>query len=204
MNDYSLNPAPYDQQLHRKIDVVRQDFADFSLPDLEVFDSPDEHYRMRAPLRVWHKGDTVSFVMFTPDEFKRIYEIESFPIGSALSNELMPHLIKIFNCSDALRKKLYQVDFLTTLSGEALVTLVYHKVLNEEWLAAAQELKQQLNNDIIGRSRKQKKVIGRDYVIEQQRAGDRHFTYQQVESGFTHPNARVCEHMLGWAVEKSR
>lgn len=204
MSDYSFNPALYNQQLQEKIAILRQDFADFSLPAIEVFDSPREHYRMRAEFRIWHKGDTVSFVMFTPDEFKKIYEIESFPIGSALINELMPRLIEIFNRSDALRKKLYQVDFLTTLSGEALVTLVYHKVLDEEWLTAAQGLKQQLNIDIIGRSRKQKNIVGRDYVIERLQVGGHHFTYQQVESGFTQPNARVCEHMLSWAVGKSR
>src|SRR5690606_728186 len=128
-------------QLQEKIAIFQQDFANFDLPDFDVFESPREHFRMRAEFRVWHKGDIVTFIMFTPDEFKRIYDIDSFPIGSLLINELMPRLIEAFNISDVLRKKLYQVDFLTTLSGEALVTLVYHKPLNDEWLAAAEQLK---------------------------------------------------------------
>lgn len=204
MSDYSFNPALYDQQLQEKIAIFQQDFANFDLPDFDVFESPREHFRMRAEFRVWHKGDIVTFIMFTPDEFKRIYDIDSFPIGSLLINELMPRLIEAFNISDVLRKKLYQVDFLTTLSGEALVTLVYHKPLNDEWLAAAEQLKSKLNINIIGRSRKQKCVVGREYVIEQLNVGEREFTYQQVESGFTQPNARVCEHMLSWAVDKSQ
>lgn len=203
MSDYAFNPALYDQQLLEKIAIFRQDFIDFDLPAIEIFESPREHFRMRAEFRVWHRGDIVTFIMFTPDEFKRIYDIDSFPIGSLLINDLMPRLISAFNGSDVLRKKLYQVDFLTTLSGEALVTLVYHKALNDEWLAAAQQLKTNLNIDIIGRSRKQKCVVGREYVLEQLHVGERRFTYQQVESGFTQPNARVCEHMLEWAVNKS-
>lgn len=204
MSDYAFNPALYDQQLQEKVAIFRQDFANFHLPDIDVFESPREHFRMRAEFRVWHKGDLVTFIMFTPDEFKRIYDIEFFPIGSLLINELMPRLIEAFNTSDVLRKKLYQVDFLTTLSGEALVTLVYHKFLNDEWVAAAEQLKSKLNINIIGRSRKQKCVVGREYVIEQLNLGERKFTYQQVESGFTQPNARVCEHMLKWAVNKSQ
>jgi tRNA (uracil-5-)-methyltransferase len=116
----------------------------------------------------------------------------------------MPRLLIAFDSTDVLRKKLYQVDFLTTLSGEALVTLVYHKVLSDDWQAAAVALKNELNIEIIGRSKKQKLVIGKDYILETLRAGDKQFIYQQIESGFTQPNAHVCEKMLTWAVEKSR
>src|SRR5690606_15293694 len=94
MSDYSFSPALYDQQLQEKIAIFRQDFANFDLPDIDVFESPREHFRMRAEFRVWHRGDIVTFIMFSPDEFKRIYDINSFPIGSLLINELMPRLIE--------------------------------------------------------------------------------------------------------------
>src|SRR5690606_21891521 len=45
---------------------------------------------------------------------------------------------------------------------------------------------------------------GRDFVVEQLQVGDRIYRYQQVETGFTQPNAQVCEKMLTWAVNKSR
>ena len=35
------------EQLSAKADKLREKFADFSLPELEVFDSQTEHYRMR-------------------------------------------------------------------------------------------------------------------------------------------------------------
>src|SRR5690606_11434672 len=135
-----------------------------------------EHYRMRAEFRMWHKGDTVSYVMFTPDEYRRIYDVTHFPVGSALINELMPRLLAELNSSDILRKKLYQVDFLTTLSGESLITLIYHKPLSSEWETAAQHIKDTLNTHIVGRSRKQKCVIGKDYVLEELQVKNKTFT----------------------------
>lgn len=204
MNNTPLNPVVYQQQLHEKLAMLQQDFANFSLPEMTVFESPYEHYRMRAEFKMWHTGDKVSYIMFTADEYKRRYDVTSFPIGSKLINELMPRLLDEIQGTEVLRKKVYQVEFLTTLSGEALVTMVYHKPLGDEWLTAAQQVKQKLNIELIGRSRKQKCVVDRDYVVEQLSVAGRTFSYQQVEAGFTQPNARVCEKMLAWAVEKSQ
>ena len=103
-----------------------------------------------------------------------------------------------------LRTKLFQIDFLTTLSGQALISLIYHRKLDDEWLAAAHQLQTKLNIFVIGRSKGQKIVVEQDFVIEQLRVGDKQFRYQQIESGFTQPNARVCEKMLTWAVTKSQ
>ncbi|MCP0855299.1 TonB-dependent receptor plug domain-containing protein, partial [Salmonella enterica subsp. enterica serovar Give] len=36
----------------------------------------------------------------------------------------------------ALRHKLFQIDYLTTLSNQAVVSLLYHKKLDEEWREA--------------------------------------------------------------------
>ena len=42
-----VDEARYGEQLSAKADKLREKFADFSLPELEVFDSQTEHYRMR-------------------------------------------------------------------------------------------------------------------------------------------------------------
>ena len=39
-----------------------------------------------------------------------------------------------------------QANFHTTLAGEAMVTLIYHKKLEEEWKAAARELRDALSS----------------------------------------------------------
>ncbi|PIQ40213.1 MAG: tRNA (uridine(54)-C5)-methyltransferase TrmA, partial [Thalassolituus sp. CG17_big_fil_post_rev_8_21_14_2_50_53_8] len=48
-----------------------------------------------------------------------------------------------------------------TLSGDALITLIYHKPLGDEWRAEAEALQARLGFPIVGRSRKQKLVLER-------------------------------------------
>lgn len=199
-----FSPASYQDQLREKVRRITADFSAFSLPDIQVFSSPEKHYRMRAEFRVWHEKERTDYVMFTQDEFKRPYPIHEFPVGSALMNNLMPRLLAEINSDELLRHKLYQVEFLTTRSGEALVTLIYHKALGDDWIARARTLKTALKIDIVGRSRKQRLLVERDHVIERLTVAGREYQYQQVEASFTQPNAKVCESMLGWAVEHSK
>jgi tRNA (uracil-5-)-methyltransferase len=142
--------------------------------------------------------------MFSVDEFKRAYDISEFPIGSELMNRLMTELMTEINANEILRTKLFQIDFLTTLSGQALISLIYHRKLDDGWTKAARELQTKLNIYIIGRSKGQKIVVEQDFVVEELTAAGKKFRYQQIESGFTQPNARVCEKMLTWAVNKSQ
>lgn len=204
MTPTDFSSTSYQKQLTDKLTKIQQDFAEFSFPEISVFSSPEKHYRMRAEFRVWHQQERTEYVMFTQDEFKRPYPIHEFPVGSALMNQLMPRVLQEINSDDLLRRKLYQVDFLTTQSGEALVTLIYHKPLDESWVAKAQTLKHALGIDLIGRSRKQRLLVERDHVIERLTVVGREYIYQQVEASFTQPNAKVCEAMLTWAVENSR
>ncbi len=200
----SFSPEAYEHQLDEKLIRLQQDFAEFSLPALEVFRSPLKHYRMRAEFKMWHEGETVSYAMFKPGEYRKPYPVTDFPIGSERINQLMPLLREAIHREPVLRERLFQVEFLTTLSGQALVTMVYHRKLKDDWRAAAQRLHQELDIAIVGRSRGQKEIIERDFVIEALQVNDKVFHYQQVEASFTQPNARVCEKMLSWAVEKSR
>ncbi len=82
-----------------------------------------------------------------------------------------------------------QVNFHTTLSGEAMVTLVYHKKLDDVWkeaaLAARDRMHKKLAADctclsIIGRSRKQKIELDQSHVIERMVVGGREYVYKQV------------------------
>jgi tRNA (uracil-5-)-methyltransferase len=197
-------PEHYDQQLAEKLTRLRQDFSEFDLPDIEVYRSPVSHYRMRAEFKIWHSGARADYAMYKPGEYKKPYVISSFPVGSELINRLMPELLHAINGDQLLRKKLFQVEFLTTLSGEALITLIYHKTLGEDWRARARQLRATLGADIIGRSRRQKCVVERDFVIEELNVGGKTYRYQQVEASFTQPNAAICTEMLNWAVKKSR
>ncbi|TFH86375.1 tRNA (uridine(54)-C5)-methyltransferase TrmA [Billgrantia azerbaijanica] len=203
-----VDPPRYDAQLVAKAERIRRRFARFSAPELEIFPSPPSHYRQRCEFRVWHAGDDLFYAMFEvdPDDptQKRVVRLDDYPVASRRINALMPRLREALLDNDVLRRKLFQVEFLTTLSGEVLVTLIYHRRLDDAWEAEARRLQERLGIDIIGRARKQRLVLSRDHVWERLAVEGREFVYQQVENSFTQPNAEVCRSMLAWARDVTR
>ncbi len=208
MATLDVNPAHYHSQLAEKVTRLQQMFAPFSAPELEVFESQPEHYRMRAEFRIWHEGDDLYYIMFN-QQTREKYRVDQFPAASALINKLMPELITEIKDEPLLRNKLFQVDFLSTLSGEILVSMLYHRQIDESWTEQARILKQRLtdkgfNLNLIGRARKIKTILDRDYVVEQLSVYGKPYIYQQVENSFTQPNGKVAEKMLEWAVDCTR
>ena len=202
------NPEQYQVQLAEKTRQLTLLFEPFGVPELEVFSSPPLHYRMRAEFRVWHDADDLYYIMFD-QETKEPYRVDSFPSASRSINDLMPRLIEAVKRTPTLRRKLFQVDFLSSLSGEVVVSLLYHRKLDEEWVVAAKMLRDELRNsgqtiDIIGRARKMKFALERDYVVERLQVYDETYVYQQYENSFTQPNGKVAEKMLEWAVDCTR
>ncbi|MEW6994927.1 tRNA (uridine(54)-C5)-methyltransferase TrmA [Colwelliaceae bacterium MEBiC 14330] len=197
-----IHPDNYQQQLSNKQQEMAELFADFALPDAELFQSNPVNYRQRAEFRVWHEGDDLYYIMFN-SETKQKFRVDEFPVASKLINHAMKALLIAIKDQPELRYKLFQVDFLSTLSGELLISMLYHKPLEDNWQLAAQKLKSHLSNlapvDIIGRAKKQKIIVDKDYVMESLSVGDKRFVYQQVENSFTQPNASVNEKMLLWA-----
>jgi len=198
-----IDPSTYDQQLDEKVAALQARFQTLELPALETYPSAPLNYRMRAEFKIWQQEDRADYAMYRQGEHRQAYIIQAFPAGSTTIAELMPPLLEQINDCDILRQRLFSVEFLSTLSGEAVITLLYHRPLDAIWEARAKDLSAHMGTDIIGRSRKQKLVIGRDYVIEKLQVAGRTYTYQQKETGFTQPNARVNEKMLDWARQHS-
>ena len=196
-----FDPSTYDQQLAAKVERLRELLAPFDAPEPAVFDSPREHYRLRAEFRLWRQDGQRHYAMFAPGEKNSPILIDDFPIASLRINELMPRMKSAWQASDALSNKLFQVEFLTTLAGDAMVTLCYHRPLDEAWEAAAKQLAEELGASIIGRSKGKRLVIGRDYAQEELQVAGRTFRYRQPEGAFTQPNGQVNQKMLGWAYE---
>lgn len=194
-----VNPDRYQELLDLKAERIRSQFAGFSPPELQVFDSPPLHFRQRAEFRVWHQDNDSFCVMFPQDSTKTPVRIDEFPIGSELLEATRHAIMERVRRSDILRSRLFQIEFLSTLSGEVLVSLIYHRRLDDSWVAAAEQLQRDLNIKIIGRSRKQKLVLQDDFVEERLRVAGNDYYYQQIENSFTQPNARVNEKMLQWA-----
>ncbi|WP_323915319.1 tRNA (uridine(54)-C5)-methyltransferase TrmA [Aeromonas veronii] len=200
--------ADYQAQLDEKRARLTELFAGFTLPALEVHSSPAEHYRMRAEFRIWHEGDDLFHCMYAPAT-KEIIKIDHFPTASRLINQLMPLLLEGLRPHPVLRRKLFQIDYLSTQSGQIIVSLLYHRKLEAEWQQAAEALQADLRAkgfelQLIGRAHKQKICLGDDFVIEQLNVAGRQLIYKQVENSFTQPNAAINEQMLAWALDVTK
>ena len=208
MTQSQRTPADYQAQLDEKRARLTELFAACNPPALEVHASPAEHYRMRAEFRIWHEGDDLFHCMYAPAT-KEIIRVEQFPTASRLINQLMPVLLEGLRPHPVLRKKLFQIDYLSTLSGQLCVSLLYHRRLEAEWQPAAAALQAELRAKgfdlrLIGRAHKQKICLGEEFVIEQLTVQGRQLIYQQVENSFTQPNAEINQQMLGWALDVTR
>jgi tRNA (uracil-5-)-methyltransferase len=159
-------------------------------------------YRLRAEFRIWHDGDDLHYVMFPPAEPRNPQIIEAFPIAGPRITEAMAPLREALQGSTELRRKLFQVEFLSTLSGELLITLIYHRPLDDAWHARARALTRSLSCKIIGRSRKQKRVLDTDWVEEVIKVEGRAFCYRQPEQCFTQPNGFINQKMMGWLLDQ--
>jgi len=195
--------AQYPALLAAKAAGFEKNFAEFGVGGTAIHASEPLHYRMRAEFGIWHDGDKLDYTMSDPANPKQRVLLETFPPAAASICAVMPRLKERLVPNDTLRRRLFQVDFLATLSGELMITLIYHRKLDEAWEAAARELAAELGVQLIGRSRGQKLVIDRDWLLEEFELNGRHLKYQQVEGSFTQPNGEVNRKMLAWACQQA-
>ncbi|OAT27877.1 tRNA (uridine(54)-C5)-methyltransferase TrmA [Proteus myxofaciens] len=202
----NLSPTQtYQSQLDEKTQRIKMMMAPFNAPEPNVFSSPEQHYRMRAEFRIWHEQDSLYHIMFDQKTKQRI-RVDNFPIASQLINQMMVALLAEIKDKPILRQKLFQVDYLSTLSNKIIVSLLYHKKIDETWQQEATELRNTLINQgfdvqLIGRAYKTKIMLDNDFIDEILPVAGKKMIYRQVENSFTQPNAQVNIKMLEWALE---
>ncbi len=190
----------YDFQLDKKLSLTKEEFQEMYADDIAAFASPKSHYRARSEFRIWHDGDAISYAM-NSQKPKTTLMIDECPMVVESIASLMPLLILSLK-EYAMDKKLFGADFLSATSGEILVSLLYHRRLDDEWKLKAKALSEELGVHIIGRSRKQKEVLTQDYVTETLHINSRDFNFRHIENSFTQPNTKVNEAMITWAMDK--
>lgn len=203
-----VQPAHYAALLAHKVANVREILAEFNPGLPVVYPSEPMEYRLRAEFRISLENEILNYVMFRSEDPKTPVVVTDFPIGHSRIRHVMPALLEHLNADHNLRKKLFQVEFLATQSGELLVTLVYHRPLDQAWALAAQHLRTFLQTSspdvsIIGRSRRQKLVLGNDYVQEVFSIHGREYRLKQYEQSFSQPNGQVNIQMIEWVCEKT-
>jgi tRNA (uracil-5-)-methyltransferase len=190
----------YEQELNNKIKTNKELFSNIYGDDFDILKSDNIHFRSRAEFKIWHIEDKISYALTSIDK-KTFCIDECFIVNKSIYN-LMPKIKENIEPNEILSRKLFAIEFLSTQTNEILVTLIYHKKLDDDWKEKAKALQEKLNIKIIGRSRKQKEVLNSDYITETLNIYQRDFFYTQYEASFTQPNAKVNEKMISWVIEK--
>jgi len=199
----TLGGKSYDEQLNIKVNIEKKRFENLWTQGIDIIKSNDGSFRNRAEFRIWRtfdKDDNPKFSYAMNDKEKKSLPIESCSIVSTQIQKLMPLLIETIQNNETLNHKLFTCEFLSSTIGDILVTLIYHKKLDENWRVEAKKIEEQLKIKIIGRSRKQKVIVSDDFIDETLDISGEKFYFRYSEGGFTQPNQNVNTQMVSWVL----
>lgn len=184
------------------------------LPNPTMHQSPSTGFRMRAEFifKIINKYPVFMMTEENPiTKIKTSIPIDIYSYGHPFITEAMQLLKKQLLVHKNLMHKLFAVEFLVSSCKEVLISLIYHKKLDEIWLNYAWLLKEELNKsnknlsfDIIGRAKNQKIVLDKDYVTEKFYVNNKIYQMIHTENSFTQPNYYMNTKMLNWAVENTK
>lgn len=189
----------YIAQLANKVDINKERFNQFYSGEISVFESMESHYRARSEFKIWHVEDDIFYGMNALTH-KGIVLVDECPQVNTHIIALMPKLLEAIK-EKKIGFKLFGADFLSSSEGKIVVSLLYHRKLDDAWKLQAEDIAKELGIYIIGRSRKQKVTIRQDYVIEKLTVHRDIYSFKHIENSFTQPNPKVNEQMITWAVK---
>lgn len=190
-------PWSYEEQVKFKQELIVREFSQFYEGEFEFFASAPSGYRTRAEFGIWHAGEQMFYTMNAREKGKRIFVGECQKVCAPISN-LMPNLLARLQESEILRLRLFGVEFISCVSG-ILVTLLYHKRLDDEFEAVMKNLASTLGVTILARSKGQKILSGELNLIDVLNVGGREYKFSLSENAFIQPNRAVNEKMIEWA-----
>ncbi|PAF42053.1 tRNA (uridine(54)-C5)-methyltransferase TrmA [Helicobacter sp. 11S03491-1] len=190
----------YHVQFSQKFQIF-QSLFEHKIQDLEIFYSPPTGFRARGEFRLHRENSKVYLSMNTYGKNNRV-KISSCPILLPILQEKLEILLAFINTDHLLEHKLYGIKILGGLSGDSVITLIYHKKLDNLWEESATRLSQDMRCSLIGRSRGQKIIIGKDYIRESLWIGQQNYFYIHQESGFSQPNPYTNIQMIEFVLSK--
>ncbi len=195
----TLHSMSYDEQLNFKVKREKERFVDIWNDKIDIIKSEDSAFRNRSEFRVFHKMGKLDFAMSDMD--KKLLTIENCSMVSFHISLVMNKLFDEIKDNDILTKKFFSVEFLGSSTNDLLMTMIYHKKLDEQWSDEAKNLQDKLGIKIIGRSRGQKVILTDDVINEKLTIKDNTFNIQYKEGGFTQPNQKVNVQMIEWVLD---
>lgn len=209
----SIDVSTYKNKLDEKTHNLSPLFKDFfNIDCISVTKSEPINYRMRAEFGVYLEDDNFQYFMVDQNgKTKNRVFINDFPVASVLINKTMPVLKELICKNKNLHQRLFAIEFLSSLSNELLISLIYHKKLDESWQIDGISLQKEINKQIedakikiVGRARKQKIILSEDFIWEKLTVKEKELHYHQQENSFTQPNAKINEQMLSWVIDNTK
>ena len=115
--------------------------------DIIINLSPSHGYRSRCEF-----GYRNGYYTMYDEESNRI-NLTTFQVARPIISDLMPKLLNSINNEVELNNKLFQINFRTNSCNKVLVTLIYHKKLDEKIKVQAECLSKSLKISLILRSK---------------------------------------------------
>ena len=173
----------------RALDLIGNHFSG----DILINHSPANGYRSRCEF-----GYKNGFYTMYDSHGKKI-ELRSFAIARPSIQNIMPKLIDCINNNLELNNKLFQINFRTNRNDHLLISLIYHKLLNDNLKQKASELADQLNIDINIRARKELFSTGSELLIDNISVNNS--ILYQTDQSFYQPNHFHMPKMIDKAIE---
>ena len=190
----------YEDQILYKKRLIADKLREFFDGEFEFFDSSPQNYRIRAEFGIWHDIWHSAFdLAYTMGgaRSKKILINECPKVVLPIAN-LMPRLLEALRRSEALKERLFGVEFISCASG-ILATLLYHKRLGEREQEAICELADKLGIRVMARARGQKLLSGELSLTDELCVDGRVYKFRFGENAFIQPNRGVNEKMIAWA-----
>ena len=191
---------PYEDQILYKKRLISDKFREFFDGEFEFFASQPQNYRIRAEFGIWHDIWHSAFdLAYTMGgaRSKKILINECPKVALPIAN-LMPQLLEALRRNEALKERLFGVEFISCASG-ILATLLYHKRLLEREQGAICELADKLGIGVMARARGQKLLSGELSLTDELCVDGRVYKFRFGENAFIQPNRGVNEKMIAWA-----
>ena len=153
--------------------------------------SPAISYRSRCEF-----GYKDNYYTMIKDDKKIYFKTHNLPSSSIQS--IMEPLLDLIEVRPVIKRKLFQINF-RSIKDTILVTLIYHKDIDDQWLDEAKIIASSLNINLIGRARKKLLSTGMIELEELVDVKDNFYLYQDDKT-FYQPNKYLMPKMIEFSL----
>lgn len=210
---FELSYMKYDQTLYdhqldkKKSDICAsfESFPGFNSDEVFVISSPKCGFRNRCRFQIQKDLDGKYCHILWENGLPSV-QVVCFPIACPIIQFAMRPITSFLNSDSVVGINLSAIHYLSTLSGELLISFIYSNPLPSDWCERMTGLRDCLKSlnfchsiDFIGRSKGQKIVMDKNFVKETLvLSSELQFSYFQVDDGFSNPNGAVNGRALSW------